>query len=61
MLTVLVRTFSDVAMSDLLDDVDANDLIVQPSIDGLFTGRAAWQADKFNTLIRDAIKAHDAK
>ena len=40
---------------------NANDLIVQPSIDGLFTGRAAWQADKFNTLIRDAIKAHDAK
>ena len=37
------------------------DLIVQPSIDGLFTGRAAWQADKFNTLIRDAIRAHDAK
>ena len=23
--------------------------------------RAAWQADKFDTLIRDAIKAHDAK
>lgn len=33
---------------------NANELIVQPSIDGLFTGRAAWQADKFNTLIRDA-------
>ena len=40
---------------------NACDLIVQPSIDGLFTGRAAWQADKFNTLIRDAIRAHDAK
>ena len=40
---------------------NACDLIVQPSIDGLFTGRAAWQADKFDTLIRDAIKAHDAK
>lgn len=35
---------------------NANELIVQPSIDGLFTGRAAWQADKFNTLIRDAIQ-----
>lgn len=34
---------------------NANELIIQPSIDGLFTGRAAWQADKFNTLIRDAI------
>ena len=40
---------------------NACDLIVQPSIDGLFTGRAAWQADKFDTLIRDAIKTHDAK
>lgn len=40
---------------------NACDLIVQPSIDGLFTGRAAWQADKFNTLIRDAISAHGAK
>lgn len=33
---------------------NANELIIQPSIDGLFTGRAAWDADKFNTLIRDA-------
>lgn len=33
---------------------NANKLIVQPSIDGLFTGRAAWQADKFNKLIREA-------
>ena len=40
---------------------NACDLIVQPSIDGLFTGRAAWQADKFDTLIRDAIKAYDTK
>ena len=40
---------------------NACDLIAQPSIDGLFTGRAAWQADKFNTLIRDAIRAHDTK
>lgn len=27
---------------------NAEELIVQPSIDGLFVGRAAWQADKFN-------------
>jgi triosephosphate isomerase len=33
---------------------NADELIVQPSIDGLFTGRAAWQADKFNDLIRSA-------
>lgn len=36
---------------------NANDLIVQPSIDGLFTGRSAWQADNFNSLIRDAIES----
>lgn len=34
---------------------NANQLIQQPSIDGLFTGRSAWQADPFNTLIRDAM------
>lgn len=33
---------------------NANELITKPSIDGLFTGRAAWDAEKFNTLIRDA-------
>lgn len=38
---------------------NANELIVQPSIDGLFTGRAAWQADKFNALIRDAKKTYE--
>lgn len=36
---------------------NACELIVQPSIDGLFTGRAAWQADKFDKLIRDAMAA----
>lgn len=35
---------------------NASQLIVQKSIDGLFVGRAAWQADQFNNLIRDAIK-----
>lgn len=33
---------------------NANDLIIQPSIDGLFVGRSAWQADNFDKLIRDA-------
>ncbi|MGO5051640.1 triose-phosphate isomerase [Lachnospiraceae bacterium LCP25S3_G4] len=37
---------------------NANELIVQPSIDGLFTGRSAWQADAFNQLIRDAKDAY---
>lgn len=36
---------------------NAEKLIVQPSIDGLFTGRAAWDADKFNELIRMAMEA----
>ncbi|KMZ53973.1 triose-phosphate isomerase [Dorea sp. D27] len=39
---------------------NASDLIVQPSIDGLFTGRAAWQADKFDKLIRDAKAAFES-
>ncbi|CCX75699.1 triosephosphate isomerase 2 [Dorea sp. CAG:105] len=38
---------------------NANELIVQPSIDGLFTGRAAWQADKFDKLIRDAKATYE--
>ena len=37
---------------------NAESLIVQPSIDGLFVGRAAWDADKFNTLMRDAMKVY---
>ncbi len=36
---------------------NACSLITQPSIDGLFTGRSAWQADPFNQLIRDAMAA----
>ncbi|MBO1722474.1 triose-phosphate isomerase [Clostridium sp. AF15-17LB] len=40
---------------------NASELIVQPSIDGLFTGRAAWQADKFDKLIRDAKTAFESK
>lgn len=36
---------------------NAEQLIVQPSIDGLFTGRAAWHADDFDKLIRQAMTA----
>ncbi len=36
---------------------NCEELIVQPSIDGLFTGRAAWQADEFDRLIRSSIGA----
>lgn len=39
---------------------NANQLIVQPSIDGLFTGRSAWQADAFDKLIRDAKASAEA-
>lgn len=33
---------------------NAQKIIVNPSVDGLFVGRAAWEADKFNELIRSA-------
>lgn len=36
---------------------NANSLIIQKDIDGLFVGRSAWNAEKFNALIRDAIKS----
>lgn len=38
---------------------NAEELIVQPSIDGLFVGRSAWDAEAFNTLIRQAIRAKE--
>lgn len=40
---------------------NANDLIIQDNIDGLFTGRSAWEADKFDKLIRDAMKAAEER
>lgn len=39
---------------------NADQLIVQPHIDGLFTGRAAWDADKFDKLIRSAIASYES-
>lgn len=35
--------------------LNAPDLIVQPEIDGLFIGRAAWEASNLNKLIRDIL------
>lgn len=35
---------------------NAASLISQPSVDGLFTGRSAWEASAFNALIRKARK-----
>lgn len=37
---------------------NANELIIQPHIDGLFVGRSAWNASSFNSLIRRAISAY---
>lgn len=39
---------------------NANKLIIQPSIDGLFTGRSAWQAEAFDKLIRDAKATYES-
>ncbi|HDR1827646.1 TPA: triose-phosphate isomerase [Pasteurella multocida] len=36
---------------------NANELIMQPHIDGLFVGRSAWDAQCFYTLIDGALKA----
>lgn len=36
---------------------NARQLIKKPSIDGLFVGRSAWQAEAFQNLIGDAIAA----
>lgn len=38
---------------------NANELIVQADIDGLFVGRSAWDANKFNKLIRNAVNAYE--
>lgn len=38
---------------------NAEELIVQPSIDGLFVGRAAWDAEKFDKLIRQAKNTYE--
>ncbi len=37
---------------------NADELIVQEDIDGLFVGRAAWDAAKFDALIRQALRAY---
>ncbi|MCL2864123.1 MAG: triose-phosphate isomerase [Lachnospiraceae bacterium] len=38
---------------------NANEMIVEPLVDGLFVGRSAWQADKFSVLLRAAKKAKE--
>ena len=40
---------------------NACDLIALPAVDGLYVGRAAWDAEKFDRLIREAmVKAKEA-
>ncbi len=34
---------------------NAEELIVQPNVDGLFIGRAAWDTEKFDALIRQVL------
>ena len=44
-----------------VNPTNADELIKQKHIDGLFTGRAAWDAEKFDLLIRQALKAYANK
>ncbi len=37
---------------------NADEMIVKPSVDGLFVGRSAWEAGKFDALIRSAMEAY---
>jgi len=40
---------------------NAETLIVQPGMDGLFTGRAAWEAENFNKLIRQVLPLYQRR
>lgn len=40
---------------------NARELIIRPSIDGLFVGRSAWDADAFEQLIRDAVECRQSR
>lgn len=40
---------------------NACDLILQPAIDGLFVGRSAWEASRFNGLIRQILPVWQEK
>lgn len=40
---------------------NARDMIVQNGIDGLFTGRAAWDAENFNKLIRQVLPLYKGR
>ena len=40
---------------------NANALIIQPYVDGLFVGRSAWNADDFSSLIKQSLEEYNAK
>jgi triosephosphate isomerase len=40
---------------------NAVELISQPEIDGLFIGRAAWDAGEFNKIIRATLSSWQTK
>lgn len=41
-----------------VNPLNAEELIVQPSVDGLYVGRSGWKADEFEQLIRKAMTAY---
>ena len=64
----LCEIFGDEIGSDIpvfyggsVNNGNAVPLIRQPNIDGLFIGRSAWDADNFNTIIRDALPEFKAR
>ena len=62
---VLDERFSKTAVPVLyggsVNPQNAEELIVQPNVDGLFTGRAAWDAENFNALIRQVLPLWQGK
>lgn len=40
---------------------NAAELITQPAVDGLFIGRSAWDADSFNSIIRNVLPLFEKK
>lgn len=44
-----------------VNNENAVPLISQPHIDGLFTGRSAWDADNFNSIIRSVLPVFKEK
>ena len=59
---VLVELFGEEIGSDIpvlyggsVNPQNAEGLIQQPHVDGLFIGRSAWDADNFNSIIRSVM------